>query len=79
MAMAATGSDHTAPPYEDLAFEPSEEFMFDDAGDEEFPDMERNIASLNAYNASHGGPHDFDVLDGDRWVFEPENRWPVPY
>lgn len=67
--MAAIGqmpSDHAAPSYGDLAFEPSEEFMFEDAGNDEFPDMERNIASLNAYNASHGGSHDFDMLDGDK-------------
>lgn len=57
---------HTISPYSDVAFEPSAAFMFDEAGDEEFPDMERNLVSLNAFNATHGRTQHFDMLDGDK-------------
>lgn len=67
--MAAIGqmtSDHAATPYGDLAFEPSEEFMFGDGGDDEFPNLEHNMASLSAHNASYGEPQDFVMLTGDK-------------
>lgn len=53
---------HDQPGYGDAAFEPQADFAFDDAGNDEYENMQRNIASLNMFNTTHGAQPDFGTI-----------------
>ncbi|KAI5368095.1 Putative basic-leucine zipper domain-containing protein [Septoria linicola] len=48
-----------------MAFEPQSDYVFDEAGDDEYRNMQRNIASLNVFNASNGPQQSFAALGTD--------------
>lgn len=53
---------HDQPGYGDAAFEPQADFAFDDTGNDEYENMQRNIASLNMFNTTHGTQPDFGPI-----------------